>query len=136
MAEGETKKSRSRSVTEGGNATTPTSSHQRSRSAGGAAINNGSGSNNISGTSTSSSGNSSSVNMMRIYTKTGDTGTASLYSSERRSKTDECFAALGDIDELSASVGHAAELMKLFPPAGGPGTEYTVLHQLADIQSR
>lgn len=43
-----------------------------------------------------------------IYTKTGDQGTSSLYTGERRSKTSEIFDALGNLDELNASLGLAA----------------------------
>lgn len=42
---------------------------------------------------------------MKIYTKTGDSGTSGLYSGERESKADPIFAAVGDIDELSAAIG-------------------------------
>jgi cob(I)alamin adenosyltransferase len=47
---------------------------------------------------------------MRIYTKTGDSGTSSLYNGKRVSKTDDIFSTLGDFDELNSHLG----LMKSF----------------------
>lgn len=46
---------------------------------------------------------------MKIYTKTGDKGTSSLYNGKRFPKTEIYFQALGDTDELNASLGLARE---------------------------
>ncbi len=42
---------------------------------------------------------------MRIYTKTGDTGSTSLYNNKRALKSQDYFEALGDVDELNAHIG-------------------------------
>lgn len=71
------------------------------------------------------------IDAMKIYTKTGDTGTSALYSGERRSKDEDTFAALGDIDELNSTLGLARDLAKsssLDIP--------DILFQLEEIQSR
>lgn len=46
---------------------------------------------------------------MKIYTKTGDNGTTSLYNMKRKYKTSKYFLALGDVDELIANIGMARE---------------------------
>jgi cob(I)alamin adenosyltransferase len=66
-------------------------------------------------TSSSSSSSSSSTDTSsqraryRIYTKTGDAGTSSLYNNVRLPKDDGFFEALGDVDELNGCIGLARE---------------------------
>merc|ERR1712227_770163 len=57
---------------------------------------------------------------VKIYTKTGDKGTTSLFSfagkeAPRRPKNDQIFKTLGDIDELNAHVGSTAAFCKHDP---------------------
>jgi cob(I)alamin adenosyltransferase len=47
------------------------------------------------------------VVLNKIYTRTGDDGTAALGTGERRLKSDPRFVAIGAIDELNAHVGLA-----------------------------
>jgi len=46
---------------------------------------------------------------IRIYTRTGDKGSASLYNLKRHSKSEKVFEALGDLDELNSQIGLAIE---------------------------
>mmetsp|Transcript_10391 Transcript_10391/g.22326 ORF Transcript_10391/g.22326 Transcript_10391/m.22326 type:complete len:213 (-) Transcript_10391:339-977(-) len=63
----------------------------------------------------------------KIYTKTGDSGTASLYNGQRLPKDAVYFQALGDVDELNSALGLASEWCTAQPH---------VQEQLAVIQSR
>lgn len=78
----------------------------------------------------------SSKRIPKIYTKTGDGGNSSLYTGERRHKTDKVFEALGDVDELSCQIGLARE-MALMSSIEHPFVEQLVRVQciLQDINS-
>ena len=64
----------------------------------------------------------------KVYTKTGDEGTSSLYTGHRREKDDLVFEALGDNDELNSAIGLASAHCS----AAGNG----LCERLAEIQSR
>lgn len=49
----------------------------------------------------------------KIYTKTGDQGTAALYTGERKAKDCQVFTCLGSIDELNAHLGLANEHLRI-----------------------
>jgi cob(I)alamin adenosyltransferase len=51
------------------------------------------------------------VKLNKIYTRTGDTGSAGLVDGSRVSKASARMAAIGDVDEANASVGMAIILL-------------------------
>jgi len=52
------------------------------------------------------------VKLNKIYTRTGDKGTAVLVGGSRVSKASERMAAIGNVDEANASVGMAIALLQ------------------------
>jgi len=51
------------------------------------------------------------VKLNKIYTRTGDTGSAGLVDGSRVSKASARMAAIGEVDEANASVGMAIALL-------------------------
>ena len=47
------------------------------------------------------------VKLNKIYTRTGDQGSAVLGNGERRNKADPRFVAIGEVDEVNATLGLA-----------------------------
>lgn len=59
-----------------------------------------------SSTSASSSeGGEDDWRKSKIYTRTGDTGTTSLYNMQRKCKAEDFFQALGTVDEINSQLG-------------------------------
>lgn len=48
------------------------------------------------------------VKLNKIYTRTGDDGTTGLVDGSRTPKDAPRMAAIGDVDELNATLGHVA----------------------------
>eukprot|EP00808_Paulinella_micropora_P002185 g63784.t1 len=73
----------------------------------------------------------------KVYTKTGDKGTSSLFNLQRLPKNSDYFQALGNTDELNASVGMARAWCLQAKAAGRRTQDIATLEsRLAEIQSR
>ena len=74
---------------------------------------------------------------MKIYTKTGDKGTSSLYNGRRVPKEHEIFAAVGNVDELNSVLGVASVFVNqegiVFPSEVGVGVCNVLQAQLFDV---
>jgi hypothetical protein len=93
---------------------------------------------NIAVPNTEQSVKSKPLRRIRVYTRTGDKGTTSLFTSERLSKTSPYFHALGTIDETNAHIGLASEYLTqllLKPDVPEPEIQQLIT-RLTVIQSR
>ena len=74
--------------------------------------------------------------MVKVYTKTGDRGTSSLYNGAVRSKTDPYFEALGSVDELQSHLGLLYFKLSLLQGALESQRLQEVLELLQTVQTR
>ena len=71
------------------------------------------------------------MSSFKIYTKTGDKGTSSLYTGDRLEKNNTVFECLGAIDEINANLGLAREHCLVIKDL-----DNRVHEQLEEIQAR
>ena len=65
---------------------------------------------------------------MKIYTGSGDNGTAGLYSGERVLKSHDRIEAFGDVDELNSSLGTLRSVL--------PGDQIDLINEIKRIQAQ
>lgn len=73
---------------------------------------------------------------VRIYTRTGDAGSSSLFTGQRRRKNDPIFDVLGHSDELNAHVGLCIEYLQREASGARAADVAALIHHLSEIQSR
>jgi ATP:cob(I)alamin adenosyltransferase len=76
-----------------------------------------------------------SSSRLKIYTKTGDKGSTSLFTGERKPKDAEVFEALGTVDELTSMIGLAREYAIDRHPLTNEIEHASISEQLERIQS-
>lgn len=74
--------------------------------------------------------------MSKIYTKTGDSGTTSLYNGQRVPKNHKRIVCVGTLDELSAHLGLFASHCLLQELSSNTKDELLLINYVREIQSR
>lgn len=72
---------------------------------------------------------------MKIYTRTGDKGTTSLYNGQRVAKSHELIHATGAVDECNATLGLCAALLRQDPITNRIEAIQKLIMQIESIQT-
>lgn len=70
---------------------------------------------------------------MKVYTRTGDNGSTSLYDGSRASKSEQIFDLLGTLDELAAHIGVFIALVNSATPVSEIPIHNTFLEKVQQI---